>query len=284
MEIIKYKDVIINKIASLKQEGKIIGLVPTMGALHNGHLSLIENAASETDVVVVSIFVNPAQFNNPVDFKQYPRNLQKDIDLLQKTQCKLLVAPSVQEIYPEPDTRIFDFGHLDKVMEGVYRPGHFNGVAQVVSTLFDIIKPHKAFFGEKDFQQLAIIHDLVKQYNYNIEINACQTVREHDGLAMSSRNMLLSETLRKKAPIICQTLLKSCTFAKSNDVKLTKKFVVDLINSTNELKVEYFEIVDGNSLQSINNWNESNYIVGCIAVYAGQIRLIDNVIYKKIIS
>jgi pantoate--beta-alanine ligase len=284
MEIVKHKNIIIRHIDALKLQGKTIGLVPTMGALHNGHLSLIEKASTKTDIVIVSIFVNPNQFNNPVDFNMYPRDLQKDIDLLETTPCSLVFAPSVEEIYPEPDTRVFDFGHLDKVMEGKHRPGHFNGVAQVVSVLFDIIKPHKAFFGEKDFQQLAIIRNLVNQCNYDIEIIACQTVREYNGLAMSSRNMLLSEKLRKKVPIISQTLLKSCNFAKSNDISRTKLFVCETINSVDELKVEYFEIVDGNSLQVIDNWNVSDYIVGCIAVYAGQIRLIDNVIYKKIIS
>ena len=281
MEIIKYSNLLSNKIITLKNQGKTIGFVPTMGALHKGHLSLVEKAGAETDIVVVSIFVNPAQFNNPDDLKKYPRDLQKDTDLLQNSPCSIVFAPSVEEIYPETDTRIFDFGNLDKVMEGKFRPGHFNGVAQVVSRLFDIVKPDKAFFGEKDFQQLAIIRDLVKRNSYNIEIVAHEIVREHDGLAMSSRNMLLSENLRKKVSIISQTLYKSSIFAKSNDVNQTIRFVSESINSVIDLRVEYFEIVDGNCLQPVNNWEDSNYIVGCIAVYAGSIRLIDNVIYKR---
>jgi len=281
MEIINHSNLLSNKIIALKKQGKTIGFVPTMGALHKGHLSLVEKAGAETDIVVVSIFVNPTQFNNPDDLQKYPRDLQKDIDLLQKSPCSIVFAPSVEEIYPETDTRIFDFGNLDKVMEGKFRPGHFNGVAQVVSRLFDIVKPDKAFFGEKDFQQLAIIRNLVKQNNYNIEIVAHEIVREYDGLAMSSRNMLLSEKLRKKVPIISQTLFKSSIFAKSNDVTKTMRFVYESINSIDDLKVEYFEIVDGNSLQTIDNWNESNYIVGCVAVYADSVRLIDNVIYKN---
>jgi pantoate--beta-alanine ligase len=201
--------------------------------------------------------------------------------MLKGSACELLFVPSVKEIYPEPDTRVFEFGLIDKVMEGKFRPGHFNGVAQVVSRLFDIVNPHKAFFGEKDFQQLAVICEMVRQLNYGIEIVACPIIREDDGLAMSSRNMLLNDGQRKNAPIIADSLFESCNFAKSNGVEQTKKFVRDRINASSELEVEYFEIVDGNSLQSISAWEESDYIVGCIAVFAGEIRLIDNVIYKN---
>jgi len=284
MEIFESVYSIEQKITALKNSGKVIGFVPTMGALHQGHLSLIEIAGKAADVVVVSIFVNPTQFNNPDDLKRYPRDLQRDADMLNNSACELLFVPTVKEIYPEPDQRVFEFGLLDKVMEGKFRPGHFNGVAQVVSRLFDIVKPHKAFFGEKDFQQLAVIREMVRQLNYNIEIVACPIVRETDGLAMSSRNMLLSENKRKKAPIIADSLFESCNFAAANDVEKTKKFVIERINASSELEVEYFEIVDGNTLQSISNWNESDYVVGCIAVFAGEIRLIDNVIYKNSMS
>ncbi len=284
MEIFESVYSIEQKITALKNSGKVIGFVPTMGALHQGHLSLIEIAGKASDVVVVSIFVNPTQFNNPDDLKRYPRDLQRDIDMLNNSACELLFVPTVKEIYPEPDQRVFEFGLLDKVMEGKFRPGHFNGVAQVVSRLFDIVKPHKAFFGEKDFQQLAVIREMVRQLNYNIEIVACPIIRETDGLAMSSRNMLLSENKRKKAPIIADSLFESFNFAAANDVEKTKKFVIERINASSELEVEYFEIVDGNTLQSISNWNESDYVVGCIAVFAGEIRLIDNVIYKNSMS
>ena len=281
MEIIYSGTALSQLIEELKQKGKTIGFVPTMGALHMGHLSLVEKAGNSCDVVIVSIFVNPTQFNNQNDLKRYPRTLAKDAELLANTSCNYIFAPSVEEIYPEPDTRIFDFGMLDKVMEGAFRPGHFNGVAQVVSRLFDILKPHKAFFGEKDFQQLAIIKEMVRKFNYGIEIVPCSIVREADGLAMSSRNMLLSEIHRKKVPIISHTLFESCNFAKSNDVDKTMEFVIERINSVSELKVEYFNIVDGNTLQPVENWDASEYIVGCITVFAGEIRLIDNVIYKN---
>ena len=284
MEIINSKDILSQRIEKLTQQGKTIGLVPTMGALHKGHMSLVEKADETCDIVVVSIFVNPTQFNNQDDLKRYPRNLNKDAELLEKTSCSLIFAPTVDEIYPEPDTRVFDFGLLDKVMEGRFRQGHFNGVAQVVSRLFDIVKPNKAFFGEKDFQQLAIIREMVRQLNYKIEIVPCSIVREEDKLAMSSRNMLLSEIHRKKVPIISHTLFESCNFAESNDVNRTLAFVIDRINSVSELEVEYFNIVNGNTLQPVEDWDESEYIVGCIAVFAGEIRLIDNVIYKNSIS
>lgn len=283
MEIIEYKYLLNSRIEAFRQQGKTIGFVPTMGALHKGHLSLVERAGVKSDIVVVSIFVNPSQFNNTDDLKKYPRNLQQDIEMLEKSPCNVVFAPSVEEIYPEQDTRIFDFGYLDKVMEGLFRPGHFNGVAQVVTKLFDIVKPNKVFFGEKDFQQLAIIRDLSKRYYPEIEIIACPIVREENGLAMSSRNKLLSEEMRQKAAIISQTLFESCIFAKSNEIELTKKFVIEKINTVKELKMEYFEIIDGNRLQAVNAWNKCNYIVGCIAVYAENIRLIDNVIYKNIL-
>jgi len=260
---------------------KTIGFVPTMGALHQGHLALVKEASEKSDIVIVSIFVNPTQFNNPKDLERYPRDLQTDIDALETMCCDIVFAPDVKEIYPEKDERTFNFGTLETVMEGQFRPGHFNGVAQVVSRFFDIIKPKRAFFGLKDFQQLAIIRAMVKQLELPIEIVACPTVREADGLAMSSRNMLLSETQRKNAPVIARSLSDSCNFVAKTTVEGIKKKVDQAINTTEGLKIEYFEIVDGYSLQPVDNWDESDYIVGCIAVFTGEIRLIDNITYKN---
>jgi len=284
MEILKSSLELGNRIEALKKAGKVIGFVPTMGALHKGHLSLVIEAGKQSDVVVVSVFVNPNQFNNPDDLEKYPRDIQKDVSMLSSTPCELLFVPSVKEVYPEPDARVFDFGDLDKVMEGHYRPGHFNGVAQVVSRLFDLVKPDKAFFGEKDFQQIAIVRAMVKLLKLPVNIVSCPIIREDDGLAMSSRNLLLSEAQRKSAPIIAKTLLESCSFVKSNSVQDAVDYVINNINASSELNVEYFDIVDGNSLQCINSWEDSSYIVGCIAVFAGEVRLIDNVVYKKSLS
>lgn len=281
MEIITTSSSISSRIEELKKAGKTIGFVPTMGALHEGHLSLVRIASNHCDVVVVSIFVNPTQFNDPKDLERYPRDIQKDAELLSGTPCELIFVPTVHDIYPEPDTRVFDFGLIDRVMEGKYRPGHFNGVAQVVSRLFDIVKPHKAFFGEKDFQQLAVIREMVRQLKLAVEIVACPIVREADGLAMSSRNLLLSEKRRNSAPLIARTLFESCKFAATHNVGDTVKYVIDSVNSSPEMETEYFCIVDGNTLQEVSSWDDSDYIVGCIAVYTGEIRLIDNVVYKK---
>ncbi len=262
-------------------KGKTIGFVPTMGALHNGHLNLVKQAGQESDLVVVSIFVNPTQFNNAKDLERYPRDIEKDLDALNTVTCDIVFTPDVKEVYPEKDIRTFKFGNLETVMEGKFRPGHFNGVAQVVSRLFDIVKPHKAFFGLKDFQQLAIVRAMVKQLQLAVEIIACNTVREADGLAMSSRNMLLSDKQRKNAPAIARSLSESCNFVPETTVERIKNKVAQTINATEGLEVEYFEIVDGYTLQRVDNWHESNYIVGCIAVFAGEIRLIDNVTYKN---
>jgi len=281
MEIVSTRKDLRNKIDRWKNEGKVIGFVPTMGALHKGHLSLVKEARKQSDVVVVSIFVNPTQFNNPDDLKTYPRDLDKDVKMLEELDVELIFAPTVKEMYPEEDTRQFDFGNLDKVMEGKYRPGHFNGVAQVVSKLFDQVTPDKAFFGEKDFQQLAIIRRLVKDLKMPVDVVGCPIVREPDGLAMSSRNMLLTPEMRKNAPVIAETLSESLNFAPGKTVKETIDLVTEKINNTGELEVEYFEIVDGDTLQAVENWDDSNYIVGCIAVFAGKVRLIDNVTYKQ---
>jgi len=268
------------EIAAQKAAGKTIGLIPTMGALHSGHASLVQRCASENDVAVVSIFVNPTQFNDKNDLLHYPRTLEKDMELLQKAGCTIIFAPTEQEIYPEPDTRIFDFSPLDKVMEGKYRPGHFNGVAQIVSKLFDIVTPDRAYFGEKDFQQLAIIQEMVKQLQLPLEIVPCPIIREADGLALSSRNARLSDTQRKKAVTISKILFESRTFVASKSVIELTNWVIDNINKESELRVEYYEIVDGNSLQAVTSWDETDSIVGCITVFCGEVRLIDNIRYK----
>lgn len=263
-----------------KAAGKTIGFVPTMGALHQGHLSLVERAGAESDYVVVSIFVNPTQFNDPADLKKYPRNLQADLVFLEGSPCNLVFAPSVDEIYPETDTRIFNFGNIGNVMEGKHRPGHFNGVAQVVSKLFDMIEPHKAFFGLKDFQQLAIIKNMVKQLKLNIEIVPCSIIRELDGLAMSSRNVRLSATERQSAALISKTLFEALKSAQKIPVIEVIKNVIETINKNEHLTTEYFEIVDDDDLMPISNWDEKPNKTGCIAVMCGSVRLIDNVSFS----
>ena len=260
--------------------GKSVGLVPTMGALHAGHASLVERAVKENDVVVVSVFVNPTQFNDKNDLKNYPRTLDADCALLERIGATVAFAPSVEEMYPEEDTRQFSFAPLDTVMEGACRPGHFNGVAQIVSKLFYAVEPDRAYFGEKDFQQLAIIREMVRQLDMRLEIVGCPIVREEDGLAMSSRNTLLSEDERERALTISSTLFASVDFAKVNTLAATKAFVEDMINDTPGLELEYYQIVDGNTLQEIGEWSDNDYVVGCIALFCGNIRLIDNIKYK----
>lgn len=261
--------------------GKCIGLVPTMGALHSGHIELVKRCVSECGICVVSIFVNPTQFNDPKDLMAYPRTPEVDCLMLEEAGCDYLFMPSVEDIYPVPDTRIFNFGLLEEVMEGRFRPGHFNGVAQIVSKLFEASIPDKAYFGEKDFQQLAIIRELVKQMEYKIIIVSCPIVREADGLAMSSRNRRLTAVEREKAPLIAEYLFKSLTFAKDNTIRDTIEFVTNGLNAEPVFKLEYFEIVDGFSLEAINEWDDSDYIVGCLAVFCGPVRLIDNIVYKN---
>ncbi len=269
-----------NVLEDYRSEGKKIGLVPTMGALHEGHASLVRRSVAENEITVVSDFVNPTQFNDKNDLQNYPRTMEADCTLLSREGADYVFAPSVEEMYPEPDTRVFDFTPLDKVMEGPNRPGHFNGVAQIVSKLFYAVEPDRAYFGEKDFQQLAIIRMMTEQLNLNIEIIGCPIVREEDGMALSSRNMLLSKEERKTAVNISQTLFKSRIFASSNSLIDTKQFVINSINEIDGLEVEYYEIVDGNTLQPIEKWEDSEYIVGCITVHCGRVRLIDNIKYK----
>ncbi|WP_372774779.1 pantoate--beta-alanine ligase [Mangrovibacterium sp.] len=260
-------------------EGKTIGFVPTMGALHSGHLSLVEQAGKQTDFVVVSIFVNPTQFNDPKDLDQYPRTLEADLKLLESTPCQLVFSPKVETMYPEPDKRQFQFGELEQVMEGQFRPGHFNGVAQIVSKLFEIVKPDKAFFGQKDFQQLVIVKAMVKQLNLPVEIIACPIVREASGLAMSSRNERLSKEQRENAALIYKTLCQARNNAPDLSVEEVKRQVVEEINANAFLETEYFEIVNDTDLKPVLRWDDPVNKVACIAVFCGEVRLIDNLVF-----
>ena len=269
------------ELAACRQDGKTIGLVPTMGALHAGHASLVKRAVAENDVVVVSDFVNPTQFNDKNDLLNYPRTLEADCDLLAACGATYVFAPSVEEMYPEPDTRQFSYAPLDTVMEGKFRPGHFNGVCQVVSKLFLIVEPTRAYFGEKDFQQLAIIREMVRRYPFDLQIVGCPIVREEDGLALSSRNARLDEGQRRQALQISQTLFASVEYGRTHTLAETKAFVEDAIARAEGLRLEYFEVVDGTTLQTVTDWSESAYIVGCITVFCGEVRLIDNIKYKE---
>ena len=279
MKIVKGINELKGYLADSKKDGKRIGLVPTMGALHKGHLSLVERCVKENDVCVVSVFVNPTQFNDKHDLETYPRTLEADCALLEQAGCDFVFAPLIEEMYPEPDTRTFDFGPVMQVMEGAKRPGHFNGVAQVVSKLFYIVEPDNAYFGEKDFQQIAVIRAMVKQLQIPVQINACPIVREADGLALSSRNTRLTPELRAKAPKIARAMRESLELAKTKSVKEVHDYVVNTLNADPDLEVEYYEIVDGNSLQAIQDWKDTDYAVGCITVYCGEVRLIDNIKY-----
>ncbi len=257
-----------------------VGFVPTMGALHAGHRSLVERARKECQTVVVSVFVNPTQFNDKTDLRNYPRTPEKDLALLTEAGADIVFMPSVEEIYPEPDTRQFDFGQIDKVMEGATRPGHFNGVAQVVSRLFDIVKPAKAYFGETDFQQIAVIKAMNSQLGIEVEIVECPIIRDSDGLALSSRNTLLDEAHREAAPQIYATIKQAAERSKTMTPAELKEWVVAEIERGGLMEVIYFQAVDALSLQEVAAWSESERIQGCIAVQAGAIRLIDNVKIK----
>ena len=259
---------------------KTIGFVPTMGALHQGHISLVERARRECDTVVVSVFVNPTQFNDKNDLKNYPRTPEADAAMLEAAGVDYVLFPSVEEIYPEPDTRVFDFGQIDKVMEGATRPGHFNGVAQVVSRLFAIVEPDRAYFGEKDFQQIAVIRAMVAQLGLKLEIVDCPIVRDTDGLARSSRNTLLTAEHRAAAPRIYQVLSAAQSKLTEMTPQALTEWVVAEVEREPLLKVIYFQAVDALSLQQVSSWEESERIQGCIAVQAGEIRLIDNIKLK----
>ena len=254
-----------------------IGFVPTMGALHAGHRSLVERARRECATVVVSVFVNPTQFNDKTDLKNYPRTPEADLRLLEEVGADYVFMPSVEEVYPGPDTRTFDFGMIDKVMEGATRPGHFNGVAQVVSRLFDLVKPAKAYFGEKDFQQIAVIREMVRQLRIPVEIIPCPIVRGEDGLALSSRNTLLDTDHRTAAPYICKVLKAAVEKSHQTTPDQLAAWVTAQVESNPLLKVIYFQVVDAATMQQVRTWEESPAIQGCIAVQAGDIRLIDNI-------
>ena len=266
------------ELASVDMSG--VGFVPTMGALHAGHRSLVEKARKECETVVVSVFVNPTQFNDKNDLKHYPRTPEADEALLEAAGADIVFMPTVEEIYPEPDTRIFDFGQIDKVMEGATRPGHFNGVAQVVSRLFDMVNPAKAYFGEKDFQQIAVIKAMVKQLGLTVEIVECPIIRDEDGLALSSRNTLLTKEHRDAAPHIYATIKQCADKMQAMTPAKLSAWVTAEVESNPLLKVIYFQAVDALSMQQISAWSESERVQGCIAVQAGDIRLIDNVRIK----
>lgn len=268
-------------VRAAREAGKSIGLVPTMGALHEGHKSLVDRCRRENDVVVVSVFVNPTQFNNKEDLRTYPRTEEADKALLEAAGCDVVFMPTVEEVYPEPDTRVFDLGPVAEVMEGPMRPGHFNGVAQVVSKLFMMVEPDRAYFGEKDFQQIAVIREMVRQLGFKLEIVPCPIVREADGLAKSSRNVRLTPENRAIAPNIYRLLSESLDFAKSHTVEETIGFVTEGINAYDAMEVEYYQIVDGITMQPIAKWDDTNYAVGCITVYCGDVRLIDNITYFR---
>ena len=270
------------ELKAYRNEGKSVGLVPTMGALHAGHASLVERSVRENDVTVVSVFVNPTQFNDKNDLAKYPRTLEKDCELLEEKGATIAFAPSEEEVYPEPDTRVFSYPPTDEVMEGGFRPGHFNGVCQVVSKLFMMVEPDRAYFGEKDFQQIAVIKRMVEDQKFPLEICPCPIVREESGLALSSRNSLLTTEEKDIAVNISKTLFASLEYAKNHSLEETKQWVIDTLNGIDGLEVQYYEIVDGTSLASLKEWEDSEDVVGCITVFCGQIpvRLIDNIRYK----
>ena len=284
MQIISTKQELTNQMAACKRQGKTIGLVPTMGALHTGHASLVKRACAENDVCVVSVFVNPTQFNNKEDLEKYPRNINKDAQLLAELGVHFVFAPTPEEMYSHEEMEqvfYFDFAGLDLVMEGKMRPGHFNGVVQVVSRLFDLVQPTRAYFGEKDFQQLAIIHHMVERSSLSeryagLKIVDCPIVREATGLAMSSRNERLSDEEKQTAVAISKTLFDSLQWAKTASVKEVQQRVIDTINAVEGLEVEYYEIVDKDTLQPTDCWDNA---VGCVTVYCGPVRLIDNIHY-----
>ena len=284
MQIITTKQELQRQVEACKQEGKTIGLVPTMGALHEGHASLVRRAVNENDICVVSVFVNPTQFNNKEDLALYPRDLERDAKLLSSIGAHYVFAPSPEEMYTAEEmnqTFSFDFGGLDKVMEGKMRPGHFNGVVQVVSRLFYLVQPDRAYFGEKDFQQLAIIRFMVERSTLagtfgKLQIVGCPIVRESTGLALSSRNERLSEAEKQTALAISHTLMESLEWAKTGSVREVEKRVTDTINAVEGLEVEYYEIVDKTTLLPTVTFHNA---IGCVTVYCGKVRLIDNIQY-----
>ncbi|MBD5221297.1 MAG: pantoate--beta-alanine ligase [Bacteroidales bacterium] len=282
MKIIRKVAELEDFIADARAHGLKVGLVPTMGALHDGHLSLVKKAVSENEVAVASVFVNPTQFNNPDDLATYPRNEEADFRLLEEAGISAVFAPSVEEIYPAgaDEGHVFDLGEVAEVMEGKFRPGHFQGVAQIVSKLFRLVAPDRAYFGEKDFQQIAVIRRMAATEGIDVDIVACPICREEDGLALSSRNALLRPEERKVAPGIHEALAESVEYSHDHSLQATHDSVVERINAIPFCEVEYFEIVDGQTLKHLEDWDDSDEIVGCITVYCGKVRLIDNIRYK----
>lgn len=283
MEIIRTVDELRARINADKAKARTVALVPTMGALHDGHLSLIKRARADNDIVVVSDFVNPTQFNNKEDLATYPRTEEADCRLMEEAGVDYAFIPSVEEMYPQPDTRVFDLGEVAEVMEGPMRPGHFNGVAQVVSRLFDIVRPVRAYFGEKDFQQIAVIRRMVAVEGFDIDIIACPIHRHDDGLAMSSRNVRLTPEQRREAPGIYKVLKNSVEYARTHSVDETRVMVTDAVNALPFMEVEYYEIVDPVTMQPVKEWSETSGhgpAQGCITVYCGPVRLIDNIQYN----
>lgn len=279
MEIIRSVSGLKEAVARFKAEGRSVGLVPTMGALHAGHISLVDRARRENGAVVVSVFVNPTQFNNATDLATYPRTEEADCAKLREAGVDIAFIPTVEEMYPQEDTRVFDLGEVAAVMEGPMRPGHFNGVAQVVSKLFSFVEPDRAYFGEKDFQQIAVIRRLVEIVGSPVEIVACPIRREPDGLALSSRNVRLSAEARAVAPVIYRTLAESLEWARDHTVAETRRYVTDTIDSFPLTRVEYYEIVDPVTMQPVESWDETEHPLGCVTVFCGGVRLIDNIRY-----
>lgn len=269
-------------VTEAKQQGLSVGLVPTMGALHEGHASLIRQCVAENQLTVVSVFVNPTQFNDPKDLQHYPRTFEADAQLIASLGGDIVFAPSVEEIYPQEDKRVFSYPPIDTVMEGARRPGHFNGVCQIVSKLFDIVSPDKAYFGEKDFQQIAVVRAMMRDLGYKFQLVPCPIVRETSGLALSSRNALMSEDERVLATNIYRTLRESVVFSQAHTVEETQQFVVNQLNALEGLEVEYYEIVNGETLQTVTSWEDAAQIQGCITVFCGArpVRLIDNISYR----
>lgn len=272
-----------NELFIVRKGNATIGLVPTMGALHEGHASLIRQSVSDNDVTVVSVFVNPTQFNDKNDLKNYPRDLDADSRLIEECGADYVFAPSESEMYPQPDNRRFEYPPVSTVMEGAHRPGHFNGVCQVVSRLFYIVRPTSAYFGEKDWQQIAVIKAMVHDLRIGVNIVECPIIRDKDGLARSSRNTLLAPEERLIAPNIYKVLQESISYSLAHTVTETHDYVVSRIDEVSGLKVEYFSIVDGNTLQDVSSWADTPYVVGCITVYCGKtpIRLIDHIKYRE---
>lgn len=282
MKIARTVNELKSAVGALKAEGRSVGFVPTMGALHDGHISLINRARADNDIVVASVFVNPTQFNNPDDLRTYPRTEEADCARLGDAGVDIAFLPSVEEMYPEPDTRVFKLGPVAEVMEGAMRPGHFNGVAQVVSRLFAMVGPDRAYFGEKDFQQIAVIRRMVELEGFDIDIVACPIKREADGLALSSRNVRLTPHQRDIAPNIHRILEESRDYYLVLSVDEVRRKVIDAVNAYPEMEVEYYDIVNADDMQPINEWSQCADAVGCITVYLGDVRLIDNIKYNQL--